>query len=360
MPQASATAESMSNKELEALGDEIATFAARVDVATHALLERLRRFDEHEGWAKADFVTCAHWLSWRTGIGLNAAREKVRVARALGELPRTEELFSRGELSYSKVRAITRVATPEKEQDLIDIALHATASQTERLARAYQRTHDERDDTLPKPRRYVRRSDGFGGTVRIQMQLPPEEAALVWDAVTSAMDANGKSGEASNMNGPSASSEGHVHAAPAEADAQRHAEGGTAAPSSGMTEEASGAAPATRRSASAPAAQQGTTTEEEGHVTPADREPADTRAETSARAVASASGPGRVTAAMMGALQRMRAPVSSSPLTRSRHDDTANRDRAYRGPRPHGADYALQLFPVASSYARVVPPWPAA
>jgi hypothetical protein len=174
--------------------------------------------------------------------------------------------------------------------------LHATASQTERLARAYQRTHDERDDTLPKPRRYVRRSDGFGGMVRIRMQLPPEEAALVWDAVTSAMDANGKSGEASNMNGPSASSEGHVHAAPAEADAQRHAEGGTAAPSSGMTEEASGAAPATRRSASAPAAQQGTTTEEEGHVTPADREPADTRAETSARAVASASGPGRVTA----------------------------------------------------------------
>jgi hypothetical protein len=136
MSQASETAESMSKEQLEALGEEIATFAARVDVATHALITKLRKFDEHEGWARADVVTCAHWLSWRTGIGLNAAREKVRVARALGELPHIDKLFSRGKLSYSKVRAITRVATPEKEQDFVDIALHATASQTERLARA--------------------------------------------------------------------------------------------------------------------------------------------------------------------------------------------------------------------------------
>ena len=188
MSLAAASDESMSNEQLEALGEEIATFAARVDVATHALITRLRTFDQHEGWARADYPTCAHWLSWRTGIGLNAAREKVRVARALGELPRVDKLFKKGKLSYSKVRAITRVATPESEKDFVGIAMNATASQVERLSQAYRRTHDDGNDAKPRPRRYVRRSDSFGGMVRIDMQLPPEEAALVWEALMSAME----------------------------------------------------------------------------------------------------------------------------------------------------------------------------
>jgi hypothetical protein len=213
MSQASVHDESMSKAQLKSLGEEIATFAARVDVATHALIARLRQFDAHEGHAHDELPTCAHWLSWRTGIGLNAAREKVRVARALGELPRVDELFSRGKLSYSKVRAITRVATPETEQDFIDIALHATASQTERLARAYERTREDQDETIPKPRRYVRRSKTFRGMERIEMQLPPEEAALVWEALMSAMDAQGKLGGAarvaSNLEGTGAPASEH-------------------------------------------------------------------------------------------------------------------------------------------------------
>jgi hypothetical protein len=202
MSHASAHDETMTIDELEALGEEIATFAARIDVATHALITRLRTFDEHEGWGRLRFPTCAHWLSWRTGIGLNAAREKVRVARALGELPKVDALFGKGELSYSKVRAITRVATKETEQDFIDIAMNATASQTERLTQAYRRTRKDDDDTQPKPRRFVRRSDTFGGMVRIDMQLPPEEAQIVWDAMMSAMDADActkGAAETSNM-----------------------------------------------------------------------------------------------------------------------------------------------------------------
>jgi hypothetical protein len=313
MSQASATAESMSKEELEALGEEIATFAARVDVATHALITKLRQFDEHEGWARADFVTCAHWLSWRTGIGLNAAREKVRVARALGELPRTEKLFSRGELSYSKVRAITRVATPEQEEDFVDIALHSTASQTERLARAYQRTHDDKDDTIPKPRRYVRRSDSFGGMVRIEMQLPPEEAELVWEALKSAMDADGKSGDAargaSNMNGPddkpdaSGSSEGRADASVGAMDTPRRAEDDSAAEASDVTAETSETAAASRRTpASTSATQQGATPEDPASASAAvpgaaaDHERVDASAPTSERATESAIGPSRVTA----------------------------------------------------------------
>ena len=106
-----AVSRDLTTVQLEALGDEIATFAARIDVAEHALITRLRVFDMHEAWGPAGFKSCAEWLSWRIGVGIKAAREKVRVARALGTLKQVDALFGRGELSYSKVRAITRVAT---------------------------------------------------------------------------------------------------------------------------------------------------------------------------------------------------------------------------------------------------------
>jgi hypothetical protein len=182
---------SLTSDQLEALGDEIATFAARIDVAEHALLTRLRVFDAHEAWGPLGFHSCAHWLSWRIGIGLTAAREKVRVARSLGALPKLDGLFARGQISYSKVRAISRVATPESEQDFIDVAAHASASQIERMARAFQRVRDDsKGDMMVRknPRRFVRRSETPGGMVRIEMQLAPEEAAVVWEAMTSALD----------------------------------------------------------------------------------------------------------------------------------------------------------------------------
>ena len=81
----------------------------------------LREFDERTGW-NAGFLSCAHWLHWRTGIDLGAAREKVRVAHALAALPRLSATMRRGEISYAKVRALTRVATPENEAPLLDFA----------------------------------------------------------------------------------------------------------------------------------------------------------------------------------------------------------------------------------------------
>src|SRR5690606_6298687 len=126
-------------EQLDALGEEIATFATRIDVAEHALLTRLRVFDTHEAWGNQGARSRAEWLSWRTNLSIKSAREKVRVARALGSLPRTDALFGRGELSYSKVRAITRAATAETEQHWLDVARHASASQIEKMARAYQR-----------------------------------------------------------------------------------------------------------------------------------------------------------------------------------------------------------------------------
>ena len=178
-------------EQLEAIADEIASFAARIDVAKHALLTRLRVFDASEAWGPLGFSSCAAWLAWRIGIGTKTAREQVRVARALGSLPRLDELFGRGELSYSKVRAITRVATPETEQDFIDVAMTSTAAQLERLVRSYrdalgQTSVSSGDEQRAVGDRFMRRSAAAGGMVRIEILLPPEEAALVWDAVMSA------------------------------------------------------------------------------------------------------------------------------------------------------------------------------
>ena len=172
----------LSPEACHALGEEIATFAARVDVAMHAMLTHLRRFDGAEGWGVGGFVSCAHWLAWRMHIGLKTAREHVRVARALGGLDIVDAHFSRGELSYSKVRAITRVATADIEQELVDIAMHATASQLERLLRSYGRCLDiatGKEQALRGQRRHVHRSQTVDGMVRIEIVLPPEEAAAV-------------------------------------------------------------------------------------------------------------------------------------------------------------------------------------
>ena len=99
----------------ERLGERIATLAARIDAATYQLLVLIRAFDEQEGWSNG-FASCAHWLTWRIGLAPNAARERVRVARALAELPLISEAMKRGQLSYSKVRALTRAARPDTEK----------------------------------------------------------------------------------------------------------------------------------------------------------------------------------------------------------------------------------------------------
>ena len=99
---------------LERLGDKIAELSAHLEAATARLLDLIREFDARGGWGNG-FKSCAHWLTWRIGLDRGAAREKVRVARALGTLPRLADALARGELSYSKVRALTRVATPETE-----------------------------------------------------------------------------------------------------------------------------------------------------------------------------------------------------------------------------------------------------
>src|SRR5204862_4778172 len=124
--------------ELECLGDHIAELSAHLDAATARLLDLIREFDARGGWGNG-FRSCAHWLTWRIGLDLGAARERVRVARALGTLPLLARALARGELSYSKVRALTRVATPETEEQLLAFGRTGTAAHVERLVRGWRR-----------------------------------------------------------------------------------------------------------------------------------------------------------------------------------------------------------------------------
>ncbi|MFV8749775.1 DUF222 domain-containing protein [Nannocystaceae bacterium ST9] len=195
---------SLTREQLDVLAGQIADLSLRIDVAKHSLLAHLRTFDAHDGWAGSGFVSTAAWLAWRIGIGSAAAREHVRVARALGELPLVDAAFATGELSYSKVRAITRAATPETERDFLDVAMHATASQIEKLTAAYRRTRIDPGEPSADLRRFVRRSDTPSGMVRIDMQLSPEQANLVWEALTAALEAGREDESASAETGASA------------------------------------------------------------------------------------------------------------------------------------------------------------
>ena len=143
------------SRSTEGLGEAIAELAARLHAATYELLVLLREFDERAGW-NCGFLSCAHWLHWRTGIDLGAAREKVRVAKALASLPRVSAAMQRGAISYAKVRAVTRVATPDNEGVLLDFAMAGTAAHVERFVRAWRRV-DRVEDARQTEARHLRR-----------------------------------------------------------------------------------------------------------------------------------------------------------------------------------------------------------
>src|SRR5215203_2013374 len=114
---------------LAELAAAITAGAVRLAAATASWLRLVREFDGRGGWQGIGIQSCAHWLAWQCGMGPGAAREHVRVARALHGLPRIEAAFAAGRLSYSKVRALTRIAAPDCEAALVEFALSATASQ---------------------------------------------------------------------------------------------------------------------------------------------------------------------------------------------------------------------------------------
>ncbi|MDO8271537.1 MAG: DUF222 domain-containing protein, partial [Gammaproteobacteria bacterium] len=129
-----------------ALSDEITRLAGHINAAQHRFLTLLAALIERDAWEGHGIKSPAHWLNYHCGIDLGAAREKVRVAKSLQQLPGIDDAFRSGTISYSKVRAMTRSATPENEQMLLQVALHGTALHVEQLVRKYRRTECLTDD----------------------------------------------------------------------------------------------------------------------------------------------------------------------------------------------------------------------
>jgi Domain of unknown function (DUF222) len=181
----------ISTADLDRLGDEIAELSVHLDAASARLLHLIREFDTHAGWNNG-FRSCAEWLSWRVGLDLGAAREKVRVARAIATLPQLAQALARGELSYAKVRALTRVATPETEERLLAIGRAGTAEHVERIVRGWRRMDRkaERDEaTRQHTSRALHVYPDEDGTVTMRGRLSPEAGALLLKALTAAREA---------------------------------------------------------------------------------------------------------------------------------------------------------------------------
>ena len=190
----------LSNRDLAA---RITELAGHLNAATHRWLMLLAEFDRRHGWSDGYTKSCAHWLNWKCGIDLGAAREKVRVARALEALPAVSSAMATGQLSYSKVRALTRVATPATESVLLNVALHGTAHHVEKLVRQFRRVQEVEELTRAARQQANRgvtyRYDEDGSMV-LSVHLPAEAGAIVLRALNAAMPEapNGFGGDCSD------------------------------------------------------------------------------------------------------------------------------------------------------------------
>lgn len=176
---------------LERLEFRIRALATEIHAKTCEWLQLVAEFDRREGWAGWGCRSCAHWLSWQTSVGLGSAREHVRVARRLEELPLIREAFGRGELSYSKARALTRVADVEREAELLDFARTCTAAQLERTVRAYRGALSADAGAAARAHRdrFLTWEWDDHGSLRFRGRVPAEDGALLLAALEAARDA---------------------------------------------------------------------------------------------------------------------------------------------------------------------------
>ena len=176
---------------IDELDRGIVSLSAKINAATYELIVLVRQFDERAGWLKWGLSNSAEWLHWRCDLSMSAAREKVRVAHALKSLPAIATAFSIGELSYSKVRPLTRVARANNEEALLSFALNTTASRVEERCRELRCGTAESVDEAS--RAFANRSlrvhrDAARGTMTITIELPLETGELLEKALDRARD----------------------------------------------------------------------------------------------------------------------------------------------------------------------------
>ena len=167
---------------MERLEADLVAHAAAESAGLARVLALLREFDTRQGWGAWGCRSAAQWMAWKCGLSLPAGIERVRVAHALAALPVVEAAFAAGRLSYSKVRAITRVATGFDEVAWVAIAEHATAAQIDRLASAFRKaTRQEALDQIAATGMWWATQDD--GSVEFTLRLPPDAAMAVINGI---------------------------------------------------------------------------------------------------------------------------------------------------------------------------------
>ena len=177
----------------EDLAAEITELSAYLYAATYRLLVLIHEFDKNLCWEYLGMASCAHWLNFKCGIGMHAAREKVRVANALVDLPTMSARFKRGELSYSKVRAMTRIADETNEDYLLGIAKHGTAHHVEKLVSLYRgckRQQDNENANEAHKKRELQCHYDTDGCLVIYGRIPAAQGAVIMKALDRAMQQN--------------------------------------------------------------------------------------------------------------------------------------------------------------------------
>jgi len=176
---------------IDDLDHAIVDLAARMDAACYKQLLLIRQFDERGGWLNWAFPNCTEWLAWRCDLSMNAAREKVRVAHALLTLPGISRSFAAGQLSYTKVRALTRVANKRNEDDLVSFAHKNDAVRVEERCRELRcgTAASINDANTSHARRALSmRRDPTRGSMIISVELPIEAGELLDKALDKARD----------------------------------------------------------------------------------------------------------------------------------------------------------------------------
>jgi len=173
-------------RPIDDLAEEICTLSGHINATSHRWLMLVAEYDRRNGWSDSATQSCAHWLNWKCGIAMGAAREKVRVARSLETLPKISAALACGKLSYSKAREITRVAEPATEDYLLMIAEHGTAQHVEKLVRAYRRCQDAEElsrEIRQQQARCVNFRHDDDGSFILSCRLPAETGALMLKAL---------------------------------------------------------------------------------------------------------------------------------------------------------------------------------
>jgi hypothetical protein len=178
-------------RSIDELAADICTLSGHLNAANYRWLLLVAEYDRRTGWSDGATQSCAHWLNWKCGIAMGVAREKVRVAHALENLPKISAAMACGKLSYSKVREITRVAEPATEDYLLMIAEHGTAQHVEKLVRAYRRCQEAEElsrEARQQQNRAVRIRFDEDGSLVLNCRLPAEVGARVMKALDVAVE----------------------------------------------------------------------------------------------------------------------------------------------------------------------------